>query len=80
MQTPLFPSLILYLLLQVLILRVEGVKFAVPSWKGIVTGVPFEVIWSGTTNTDSLTLSLDNGTTSNPNLVSNIASKITYSY
>jgi hypothetical protein len=45
------------------------------SWTDVVTGVPFAVTWSG--NIGAVTLTLDNGTASNPNVVHHIQCKYT---
>jgi hypothetical protein len=43
------------------------------TWTDVVTGVPFAVTWSG--NIGAVTLTLDNGTASAPNLVHHIQCK-----
>ncbi|KUJ17572.1 uncharacterized protein LY89DRAFT_57489 [Mollisia scopiformis] len=55
---------------------VEGLKFTVDNWTGIVSGTPFQVTWTGASTGASLTLSLDNGTLADPSLVGNISSGI----
>ena len=45
------------------------------TWTDVVTGVPFAVTWSG--NVGAVTLTLDNGTASNPNVVHHIQCKYT---
>jgi hypothetical protein len=42
-------------------------------WTDVVTGVPFAVTWSG--NVGAVTLTLENGTASNPNVVHHIQCK-----
>jgi hypothetical protein len=47
--------------------------FTDKSWTDVVTGVPFAVTWSG--NIGAVTLTLDNGTATNPNVVHHIQCK-----
>jgi hypothetical protein len=48
--------------------------FTDDSWSGIVTGVPFQLTWIG--NSGPVTITLNNGITTDPHLVNTIASKI----
>jgi hypothetical protein len=51
----------------------SSLSFIDDSWSGIVTGVPFQLTWKG--NTGAVNITLNNGTTTNPNVVNPIASK-----
>ncbi|KAE8447887.1 hypothetical protein EG329_010116 [Mollisiaceae sp. DMI_Dod_QoI] len=56
------------------VVQVEGLRFTVDSWTGIVTDIPFLITWAGAPVGSKLTLSLENGTLANPLFLNNIAS------
>lgn len=64
---------IILLLCGAIVNAASTLHFTDDSWSGIVTGVPFQLTW--TDNNGPVTITLNNGTTANPNLVHTLGSK-----